>query len=82
MLIHDAQYISNDLPLKHGWGHSTFNQVAELAVQAKVKQLFIISHDPQRSDVELLAQEELLQQQYKNKLSIYCAREGQVIDLD
>ena len=81
MLIHDAQYIEADLPLKLGWGHSTFSEVARLACEAKVKSLYIISHDPARTDTELLHEEKLLQAQYKNKLEIFCAREGTVVNL-
>jgi phosphoribosyl 1,2-cyclic phosphodiesterase len=81
LLIHDAQYIEQDLPFKHGWGHSTFTQVAQLACEAEVKQLFIISHDPARTDQQLLAIEKTLQQQYKNKLFIEYAREGRIINL-
>lgn len=81
ILIHDAQYTEADLPLKLGWGHSTFAEVARLACEAKVKRLYIISHDPARTDEELLYQEQKLQAEYKNKLSIYCAREGSVVDL-
>lgn len=81
MLIHDAQYNENDLPLKLGWGHSTFSEVARLACEAKVKNLYIISHDPGRTDDELLAEEQQLQTQYRGKLNVYCAREGTVVDL-
>jgi phosphoribosyl 1,2-cyclic phosphodiesterase len=81
MLIHDAQYNENDLPLKLGWGHSTFSEVARLASEAKVKNLYIISHDPARTDDELLAEEQQLQTQYRGKLNVYCAREGTVVDL-
>ena len=81
ILIHDAQYIEADLPLKLGWGHSTFSEVAKLACEAKVKSLYIISHDPARTDDELLLEEQKLQAEYKNKLSIFCAREGMVVDL-
>lgn len=81
MLIHDAQYIEADLPLKLGWGHSTFSEVARLACEAKVKNLYIISHDPARTDEELLFEEQKLQVEYSNKLNIFCAREGTVVDL-
>jgi phosphoribosyl 1,2-cyclic phosphodiesterase len=81
LLIHDAQFIDNDLPLKHGWGHSTVNQVVELAIAANIKRLSIISHDPMRTDDELLAIEEALQKHYTGKLLIECAREGNVIEL-
>lgn len=81
VLIHDAQYICDDLPLKHGWGHSTYMQVAQLAVEAKVKKLFIISHDPNRKDNELLALETSLINQFSAQLEIACAREGVIVDL-
>jgi len=76
VLIHDAQYTNKDLPLKHGWGHSTYEQVAELAMQANVKKLFIISHDPSATDTELEEHEKELQHKLKNTLSITWAKEG------
>ncbi len=79
VLIHDAQYNNNDMPLKHGWGHSTFEQVVELALQANVKQLFFISHDPSKTDEELAKQEALLQKTLKDtphcNLSVAWAKE-------
>lgn len=82
VLIHDAQYTPEDMPLKHGWGHSTFCQVAELAEQANVNKLFIISHDPSRTDQMLLEQEQQLQQQYQHKINIEFAREGTLVKLE
>ena len=81
ILIHDAQYTSQDMPHKHGWGHSTYNQVVQLAIEAKVKQLFIISHDPVRTDSELLALEQQVKAQYDSHLDFHCAREGVIVDL-
>lgn len=81
LLIHDAQFIDEDLPEKHGWGHSTIRQVAELAVAAKVKSLALISHDPFRKDKELQSIEKTIQEQFSEHLSIFCAREGSIIDL-
>lgn len=53
VLIHDAQYQEQDMPHKHGWGHSLISQVRELAVDAKVKNLVMFHHDPERTDSEL-----------------------------
>jgi len=53
ILIHDAQLISEDLPGKAGWGHSTVERVCELAAEADVRRLFLFHHDPVRSDDEL-----------------------------
>lgn len=76
VLIHDAQYLEEEMPLKQGWGHSTVEQVVSLAIQAKVKQLYFISHDPARKDQTLLAIEENLREKYQDKLYISFAREG------
>ena len=53
LLIHDGQYIASDMPLKLGWGHSLISESIDLAVRAKVKNLAIYSHDPERTDDEL-----------------------------
>ncbi len=53
VLIHDAQYIEEDMPLKHGWGHSLINQVTNLGHDAKVKNLVYFHHDPERTDDEI-----------------------------
>lgn len=80
LLIHDAQFIDADLPLKHGWGHSTIDQVAELAIKASIKNVIIISHDPSRTDEQLLAIEKYLHSQYAQHVKIECGREGRVFD--
>lgn len=53
ILIHDGQFIANDLPHKHGWGHSLVEQAVALAHASKVKKLIITSHDPSRTDQQL-----------------------------
>ena len=53
VLIHDAQYIEEDMPLKHGWGHSLISQVTDLGKSSKVKNLVYYHHDPERSDDDI-----------------------------
>ena len=50
ILIHDAQYTEDDMPLKLGWGHSLISQVTELGKSADVKNLVYYHHDPERTD--------------------------------
>jgi phosphoribosyl 1,2-cyclic phosphodiesterase len=50
LLIHDAQYVEEDLPDKLGWGHSTVQQVLQLAQAAEVRCLALYHHDPDRTD--------------------------------
>lgn len=50
VLCHDAQYLADDMPEKHGWGHSSIGQVLDFAVAAQAKHLILFHHDPDRSD--------------------------------
>lgn len=53
VLIHDAMYQEDDLPRKHGWGHSLISQVRQLAVDAEVRCLVMFHHDPDRTDTQI-----------------------------
>ncbi|MDH2434190.1 MBL fold metallo-hydrolase [Pokkaliibacter sp. MBI-7] len=53
LLLHDAQYVPRDMPMKHGWGHSLVSEAVALAQAAAVKHLVLFSYDPERSDDEL-----------------------------
>jgi phosphoribosyl 1,2-cyclic phosphodiesterase len=54
ILIHDAMYTTEEYRHRHGWGHSTFEQVLELATRAEVPHLVFFHHSPERTDTELL----------------------------
>ena len=79
ILIHDAQYIEADMPLKHGWGHSLISQVTKLGESAEVKNLVYYHHDPERSDddidVELEAASKTLKEN-GSSVRPYFAYEG------
>jgi phosphoribosyl 1,2-cyclic phosphodiesterase len=83
-LIHDAQYIEADFPLKKGWGHSTIREVIELGVRASARHLALFHHEPTRDDDALDAlgrevQDELRER--KAAMQATMAREGWEIDL-
>jgi len=50
LLIHDAQYLPEELAARRGWGHSAYDEVVALAQQAEVHNLLFTHHDPGRSD--------------------------------
>jgi phosphoribosyl 1,2-cyclic phosphodiesterase len=50
LLIHDGQYTAEEYKKFKGWGHSTWEQAVEVAVQANVKKLIITHHDPDHDD--------------------------------
>ena len=53
VLIHDAQYTSQEYERRVGWGHSSFNHALEFAALTKVGRLVTFHHDPAHSDVLL-----------------------------
>jgi phosphoribosyl 1,2-cyclic phosphodiesterase len=50
LLIHDGQYLPEEMVDHRGWGHSTWEQATAVAEQAGVDRLILISHDPERTD--------------------------------
>jgi len=50
VLIHDAQYTDDEYPSKAGWGHSTWREAIQLAVDGQVKRLVLFHHDPDHTD--------------------------------
>jgi phosphoribosyl 1,2-cyclic phosphodiesterase len=76
ILIHDGQYSNAQLASKRGWGHSSYEQAAEVATRANVKQLVVTHHDPDHDDDHLRRMERDCQQLFPGTL---FAREGMVI---
>lgn len=50
VLIHDGQYLPDEIETYKGWGHSTWEQAVDVAEAAGVEHLVLISHDPERTD--------------------------------
>ena len=84
VLIHDAQYTEDDMPHKHGWGHSLISQVRQLAIDAEVGTLVMFHHDPDRTDAELDEIQLENESHFKNKRNptqSICAAEGMKVKL-
>lgn len=73
LLIHDTQYTPDELKEKRGWGHSSWEQALEVALQAKVKKLALFHHDPEHNDAFLLNVEKECQRIFSEA---FLAREG------
>lgn len=56
VLIHDATYTTEEYDHHRGWGHSTFRDSVELALEAGVGTLVLFHHEPRRTDDQLDAQ--------------------------
>jgi ribonuclease BN (tRNA processing enzyme) len=76
ILVHDAQYTTEELKTHKGWGHSSYEQAIEVAEKAGAKQLIMTHHDPDHDDAFLTRMEKLCQERFPN---CALAREGMEI---
>ena len=79
VLVHDAQYLPEEMEIREGWGHSDIGSVARLAVEAEVRKLVLFHHDPWRSDEavsEMVARCRSLIEQSGAPIEVEAAREG------
>jgi phosphoribosyl 1,2-cyclic phosphodiesterase len=76
ILIHDGQYSNQQLEAKRGWGHSSYEQAADVALRAGVKQLVVTHHDPEHDDEHLRCAEKHCQDIFPDAV---FAREGMVV---
>ena len=83
LLIHDAQYTSEDYLNNHspkqGFGHSTYEMALEAMRQSNAKNLAFFHYDPSYDDAKLDKIKELYTTQNKN---VYMAYEGFEFNLE
>jgi ribonuclease BN (tRNA processing enzyme) len=53
LLFHDAQYNEEEYKKTKTWGHSTYKDAVDLAIDAGVKRLGLLHHDPDRCDDDI-----------------------------
>lgn len=75
-LIIDSQYTPEEYPGHEGWGHSTWKQAVESAIEANAKKLVLFHHDPYHDD-EMV--ESILEQARQLHPNVVAAREGMEI---
>jgi ribonuclease BN (tRNA processing enzyme) len=84
VLIHDAMYTGTEYMEHRGWGHSSYRDVVEFAIDAEVERLILFHHDPDRTDDALDAQLGLCHQMVKERngsVQVMAAAEGTEITL-
>jgi len=84
LLIHDAQFTPRELAQKPGWGHSSYTEALQLAIDAQAKTLALFHHDPDRSDQQvddILKDCQLKLEKEKCPLKVLAAAEGAVIEI-
>lgn len=65
LLIHDAHYLQQEMAKTAGFGHSSYEQVFNLGIEANVKHLLFFHHEPDRTDKQI----ESIVQNYRIKIS-------------
>ena len=78
VLIKDAHFTDEELPMHKGWGHSSWQQATAVAEKESVKQLVLFHHSPTHDDDDVREIEENAQAVFKNTIA---AREGLEIKL-
>ena len=84
VLIHDAQYTPDEYKKKHGWGHSCYVDIVNVAIDADVKSLYLYHHDPYSDDQDVAKiHEDCLRIIESRGASMHChiAKEGLTIEL-
>ena len=79
LLIHDGQYTDEELKTKTGWGHSTWKEAMQLAIDSDVRRLILFHHEPEHSDSQLdKSMEECEELLVQKDVKLHCqwAEEG------
>jgi phosphoribosyl 1,2-cyclic phosphodiesterase len=84
VLVHDAMYTADEYEKHRGWGHSTYEDAVELALDAGVKQLVLFHHRPERSDEDVdryVAACQAIVAARGATLTVTAAAEGMTLDI-
>lgn len=81
LLIHDAQYTQAEYAEHVGWGHSSIDQVIELARLARVKRLIAFHHDPTHTDEDINRMLADAQERLRPGFPVIPAAEGATISV-
>jgi phosphoribosyl 1,2-cyclic phosphodiesterase len=79
LLVHDAMYTADEYERHRGWGHSRYEDVVDLALDAGVQRLVLFHHHPERSDTALSEKVAACQQRVREKgarVEVLAAAEG------
>jgi phosphoribosyl 1,2-cyclic phosphodiesterase len=79
VLVHDTMFTVDEYRQHIGWGHSTYDDAVELALEAEVERLVLFHHKPERTDDEVDRQTDearALVARRGGRLEILAAAEG------
>jgi len=78
VVLHDAQYLDEELPARASFGHASVGYAMGLAERAGARRLLLYHHDPPRTDDELDA---VVRSLPAGTVAVGAATEGMVLDL-
>jgi phosphoribosyl 1,2-cyclic phosphodiesterase len=81
LLIHDAQYTTDEYAQRQGWGHSRVSDAVNLAAQAGAHRLVTFHHDPAHHDDALDAMLADARALAPDSLEVLPGREGETFRL-
>ena len=84
LVIHDAQYTSEEYPTKLGWGHSPTDYATDVCIAAGVARLALFHHDPAHDDDSIKRIEDVQRARVSaagSALEIFAAAEGMQCDV-
>jgi diguanylate cyclase (GGDEF)-like protein len=84
LVIHDAQYTSEEYRSKLGWGHSPTDYVTDVAMEAGVRRLALFHHDPGHDDDTIKRMEDTQRARVNTTgfpLDVFAAAENMEFDV-
>jgi len=84
LLLHDAQYTTEEYKHTRGWGHSTYLDATDLAIKAGVKRVGLFHHDPDRTDDDLDRQADICKnniEQIGSQVECFPCSEGMEVQI-
>lgn len=84
VLVMDTQYDREEYLEHRGWGHGCLDDVVALALEARIRRLYLFHHDPDHDDDkidEMLAHAQKLVNERGGSLRVEAAREGAELEL-
>jgi ribonuclease BN (tRNA processing enzyme) len=84
VLVHDTMYTAEEYDHHRGWGHSTYDDAVELALEAGVEQLVLFHHKPERGDDEVDRRTEDCRELVRRRggrLDVVAAAEGMTLTI-
>jgi phosphoribosyl 1,2-cyclic phosphodiesterase len=84
ILVHDCQYLPEEMNIRRGWGHSDLDAVVRLALEADVKRLVLFHHDPWRTDQAVSSMVDRCADMLdlaNSAISVQAAQEGSTLEL-